>query len=245
MIPFFIEFTIGSLFIGTIIYSYMYPKKETIYVVTDNNSINYTYCNELNQIYFKKKLNLVNKNKFKKYNENKKLNNDFIQGCLKQHKLLLNKSLVQIENKDHYYYWLKINNFLQFKNYNYFILNLESVFNYKQNNYINLNNINYIDKFCHNNKIIFFIIGEIYPDNFQKLKPKYFNLNNYISPYHYKSSAFSSAERLPSSKYRNKYVQVTINKILLDIKNRLGISDDKFVYIGNTKIKNFNNISLK
>ena len=70
----------------------------------------------------------------------------------------------------------------------------------------------YIDIFCHKNKIIFLIIGELEPEKLFNIKPPFFNKNNYISPYHYKTSFLSNPERIIGNKYNTKSDQLQLIK---------------------------------
>lgn len=235
-----------SVCLTHVIYHYENLFRTKVFTKTETcTSDNIVYCNQLNKIYLEEKLNIIYKKKYniyiseeKKYKLNKKIDLD-------NHRINFEKVLKDINQNNHIYYWIINNNFLPYKKLNYIILNLSEVYNYTEKNLTNTINLNYLDEFCHKNKIIFIIIGELYPETFNELKPIFFNKNNYVSPYHYKSKIISTPDRLVGSNYSKKYVLVSINKIMQDIRNREGLTYNNFIYIGKNKLNNTKTIQLK
>ena len=202
----------------------------------------YFYCDEITKMY---KKNIIEKNILQKKELNKYrnlwnhrlniLNNEFIFNL---HKNKFDNIIKSINDNDHYCIWVYRNNINELKNKKLLILDFKKVYDYTEKKLLDNKYINNISQFCHIHKIVFVIIGELNPSKFTDIK--YFNKQNYLSPYNYKSKAFGSVQLLPNNNIAVKPALVTINKMILDIMNRYGILNKELIYIGNENIKNIN-----
>lgn len=202
----------------------------------------YFYCEEITKMY---KKNIIEKNILQKKELNKYrnlwnhrlniLNNEFIFNL---HKSKFNAVIKNINDNDHYCMWVYKNNINELKNKKLLILDFKKVYDYNGEKLSEEKYLNNISQFCHIHKIVFVIIGELNPTKFTDIK--YFNKQNYLSPYNYKSKTFGNVQLLPNNNIAVKPALVTINKMILDIMNRYGILSNDLIYIGNENIKNIN-----
>lgn len=202
----------------------------------------YFYCEEITKMY---KKNIIEKNILQKKEFNKYknlwyyrlniLNNEFIFNL---HKNNFEAIIKNINDSEHYCIWVYKNNINELKNKKLLILDYKKVYDYNEEKLINEKYLNNISKFCHIHSIVFVIIGELNPLKITNIK--YFNKQNYLSPYNYKNKTFGTVQLLPNNNTATKAALVTINKIILDIMNRYGILNNDLLYIGNENIKNIN-----
>lgn len=169
------------------------------------------------------------------------VNNEFYKKIfIKKNKDNLDK----INNKDHLCFWALDNNIQFIKNYNVVAFNFKTIYDYENNKILETEYLYNLSKYCHINKIIFVIISEISPQEFNEYKPKFFNKNNYYSPYNYKNKMFGSVQKLKINKTSNKPANITINRIILDIMNRYGCDKNNILYIDNEKLNDINTFIL-
>jgi len=139
--------------------------------------------------------------------------------------------------------WIKSNNLENILKKKGIIVDLNSVVDDEQSiefkNF--LKNFKKLEKICFDNSILLFAIGErSYYEYLEELK--YFNVINYVSPYHYtKSWLFGNPTKLPVGKYGKKPFNVSINEMISDISNQYGVltRDLAVVYFD----KSYNNIN--
>jgi len=241
--------TFSLILYSIILYDFYFKNFENVEININFNEKNdsqvdlYMYCNELNKLYLKKKLNKINQIKYEKFESNQKIHNEENDKLKLLHQENLQNIFTDINNENHYIYWIYKKKFFIHKNLKAIILNLDEIYNYENNNFVN-NDITYLDKFCHINKILFYIIGEIHPDTLNEIKPSFFNLNHYISPYHYRSRSLGYPQKYLDCKFTDKATNVTINKLVLDIRNSLGLSKEDFIVIISKKLGDVNDINL-
>lgn len=150
-----------------------------------------------------------------------------------------NKVLSQIKNQNNYINWVYCNTIDSLTKYRVIILDFNKVYDYDKKQLINVELLEYLSKFCHLHKIIFVVISELHPNYFPKVK--YFNqTNNLITPYHYRTKSFGGVQKLEINKLNDKSVNVSINKLILDIMNQYGIMNEEYIYISNEKVDNIN-----
>lgn len=248
-------YIIASVTIGFFLYFYNYNSNHI-----ENNSKNikylvkyipndklYFYCNVLAKKY---KARMISNNIIKlksdlddrwKWLDNiNKVNNELYQSSFQKK---YTNVLKMINEKNHYCYWVLDNDLSKLLIYKLIALDLKTVYNYDNSEYLQKEYLINLSSFCHKHKIIFVIISELHPSQSDICNENcisYFNINNYISPYHYKVKIFGAIERLPEKKLSNKPASVSINKIILDIMNRYGIDNDNLIYLGAEKINNIN-----
>lgn len=139
--------------------------------------------------------------------------------------------------------WIKSNNLENILKKKGIIVDLNSIVDDEQSiefkNF--LKNLKKLEKICFDNSILLFAIGEKpYYEYLEELK--YFNVINYVSPYHYtKSWLFSNPTKLPVGKYGKKPFNVSINEMISDISNQYGVltRDLAVVYFD----KSYNNMN--
>ena len=136
------------------------------------------------------------------------------------------------------------NNITKLKKYNIVIFNLKSIYDDENDCLFDKNFLENLSKYCYKNKIIFVIISEFSPNKFKIFEPKFFNKNNYFSPFNYKNKMFGSIQKLEINKISNKPANITINRIILDIMNRYGYSKEKIIYIDNQELAHMNNFKI-
>jgi hypothetical protein len=150
-----------------------------------------------------------------------------------------NKVLSQVKNQNNYINWVYCNNINNLTKYRVIILDFNKVYDYDKKQLINVELLEYLSKFCHLHKIIFVIISELHPNFFPTVK--YFNpVNNLITPYHYKTKSFGGVIKMELNKLNEKSVNVSINKLILDIMNQYGIMKDEYIYISTEEVDNIN-----
>jgi hypothetical protein len=188
------------------------------------------------------KVNNFNKHSYYNYLIENKKNKDI--DCEKIiHKQDYNKVLIQIKNQNNYINWVYFNSIDNLAKYRVIILDFNKVYDYDKKQLINVELLEYLSKFCHLHKIIYVIISELHPHFFPKIK--YFNqIHNLITPYHYKTKSFGGVVKLESNKLNEKSVNVSINKIILDIMNQYGIMKEEYIYISNEIVDNLNIINI-
>ena len=111
-------------------------------------------------------------------------------------------------------------------------------YDYKTNNFNDIDSQNKLSEYLHKNKILFCIISELNPMYFPKIN--YFNENNLITPYHYKRKYFGGVVKIGINKYSKESINVNLDRMILDIMNQYGISENEYVYINSNKINNIN-----
>jgi predicted protein tyrosine phosphatase len=204
-------------------------------------------------IYFYNKLSLFSQTRFLNisiFNKNTYYNhlitnkrNINIENEKRINKNKYNKVMYQIQNQNNYINWVYNNNINNLKNYRVIILDFNRVYDYDKKQLINVELLKYLSKFCYLHKIIFVIISELHPNYFPNIK--YFNqTNNLITPYHYKTKSFGGVQKLELNKLNERSVNVSINKLILDIMNQYGIMNDEYIYISNENVDNINIFNL-
>lgn len=230
--------------LATITISYMYYYLN--YFKTPYTNSNTTTVSEKYDMYVENKLNKGDKiNKKINNNIRKKLyllkwknkitniNDEFYKNIfIKKNK----ENLIKIKNKDHLCFWAIDNNMNKLKNYNVIAFNFKTIYDYENEMVSDELFLSNISEYCHKNKLIFVIISEMSPLIFKDYQPKYFNKNNYYSPYNYKNKMFGSIQKLEINKHSTKPANITINRIILDIMNRYGCDQNNIIYIDNQKL---------
>lgn len=214
-------------------------------------SINSVYLVKLYKYYFSpqpppKKV-IVLKNTFKHHNIYKNLYCDNIIKNKKnehrlKHGLKFSECLEDIKNQNSIIYWIYKNNIKELLKYKIVVLDFQAVYDYKNKKDLNMDYLKKLSKYLLDNKIIFCIISEINPKFFPDINN--FNPVNLVTPYHYKSKSFGGVVKIGINKYNNKSVQVSLNKLIIDIKNQYGYNDEELVYINTKKIDNINTIEI-
>jgi hypothetical protein len=208
-------------------------------IITPNVCDTYNYYNYNNY----NKLHLLNKKKQDLYIWKNKINNVNLQFYHKNIRKISINYLNDINNQNHYYFWLVNNKINEIRKYNTIIFNLKTIFDYDKNELLNKEYLDNLSLFCHKNKIFFIIIAELHPNIFYNIQPKYFNKNNYYSPYNYKNKMFGVIQKLNPNEINDKASTVSINRIILDIINQYACNDN-FIYIDNQKVENINTLIL-
>lgn len=210
--------------------------------------------NKVNLLKWKKNIKKVNDIFYLKQWENKidsvneELRNYFIdkdkleQNIVESNKEIFKKSLDKIKDKDNIIFWIYKNNLSTIKNKKLIIFDFNSLNLEIKSILTDMPKfINYLSYFCHKNQIILTVIGNEHPNIFFNLKIKYLNKNNYLSPYHYKSSMWDDVKKLPLKKNLSKKPAfVTVNKMINDILNQYGIKKDNCIYVGKEIIEDYN-----
>ncbi len=132
---------------------------------------------------------------------------------INEHMKNYNKVLENINKNNHYLLW-SLNNNLNIKTFDLIIYILD----------INTKNtsLEHIIKFCNKIKVDLYIISESHPNEFidkvlinnAEIK---FNINNYLSPYHFKYTFFGYLDKLTT--FSNNKLNITIDDMLNYIKN--------------------------
>jgi hypothetical protein len=238
-----ILYILAGISFGYIYYYYYY------YSLFLNSSNNVTlesefnnYIQSIDSVKDTSNIDIINNQKFNLFqwkNNIKYVNNELYRN---NHIISFKPTIEHINNKNHLNYWIYDNMVNRLKKYSTIILNLKTIYDYDMNKLINKKYLDNISEFAHRNKIIFIIISELSPTNFDKITPKYFNKNNYFSPYHYKVKLFGTVQKLELSNIAIKPASITINRIILDIMNRYGCNNDNFIYIDNENLKGINTL---
>lgn len=207
-----------------------------------NDTINCKYNKETNQLYFYCN-NLKNEMNIKKIKEKIEKENLIrfdkdIKLSKKQSEKQFEQIFNDIKNKNHFIYWV-LDNGLEFVKYKIIILDMNTIYDYESKKFKNKTYLDNLSLLLHNHTIIFVIVSELHPTEFETINLKYFNMTNYVSPYHYKNIGWSGngIDRLPENKIANKAASITINKIILGVLNRYGGDINSILYIGKNKIQ--------
>tara|TARA_A100001015_G_scaffold292070_1_gene366967 strand:+ start:6629 stop:7387 length:759 start_codon:yes stop_codon:yes gene_type:complete len=199
-------------------------------------------------------LNIINQNKINLLNWQKKIKviNDDIIEYNKCKEVLNNKinfvhhqdnfefTLAKIQDKEHYCYWYYQNNLEDFKKSKMIIFDFNSLNLNATDSSFNIPKIiNYLSFYAFRNQIIFTIIGNEHPNIFLNFNIKYINKNNYLSPYNYKKGSFDSIRRLPKDKFSKNPPNITIDRMIKDLLNQYGFSQDNILIVTKQPIQNF------
>jgi hypothetical protein len=180
-------------------------------------------------------------------NNNIKKKNDYIDYLIEEKKTIkkkyFNKVLEELINNNNYVKWVYENNINILKDYRLVIIDMRIIFDYDTNSFTDLKYLENLSKYCHKNKIIFVIISELHPKFFPDVN--YFNKNNLVTPFNYRKKRFGGVIRLPISQFVDTSVNVSINKLILDVMNQYGINNNKMIYINNENINNINTFIKK
>jgi len=256
---------IGTMFAINVFLVYRYLSKP---INTDDNktqtlrkeTVNKWY-NLRNKLFLKRIVEKTRENRLNKINLQKQ---DFInwkKNMESVHKeLVLNVSYMKhmnhmenvfkdINDKNCYLFWELSDEIKNFKNFNCIIFDLNFLRIIDDEYYINeehLKLLQYFSIFCNKNKIVFYLIGELHPSLMNVItdRLKFFNKNNYISPYNYTQSLFGNVKKLQLNKFTNKPVDVSVNRILDDIVNLYNFNINQLLYIGNSNVLNINSVIL-
>jgi hypothetical protein len=207
----------------------------------------YKYKNNYNENKKQISINLSDKYEiFKKKNLNKKerISKELEIIITKRKHFLSWKNSINNVNNEFYKDIYLENNITKLKKYNIVIFNLKSIYDDENDCLFDKNFLENLSKYCYKNKIIFVIISEFSPNKFKNFEPKFFNKNNYFSPFNYKNKMFGSIQKLEINKISNKPANITINRIILDIMNRYGYSKEKIIYIDNQELAHMNNFKI-
>ena len=225
-----------GLTLGYVVYLYNnnHYKYEDIKVkyIKDQNKL-YFYCDDLQEEMRRKMIiDSIEEEKLKKFLKDIELSKE-------QNKNKFKKIFNLIDTKNHFIYWV-LDEGLTFVNYKIIILDLNSIYDYQKKEFINKEYLDNLSLLLHKHGIIFVIVSELHPNEFEKNNLKYFNMANYVSPYHYKNTGWSGngIDRLPEKKISTKAASITINKIILDVLNRYGSDLKSILYIGKNEIPN-------
>ena len=210
------------------------------------------YIKRLKDTIRNQRINKVNLNKYYLStwkNNIAKVNNELMYiNNYTLHRVSMNETLKSILNKDHYLYWESSENVKTLKSFKCIVIDINNLYDYttKTIDSVYLTFIKYLSKLCHKNKILFYIIGELHPNNLSSVSKEltYYNENNYVSPYNYTQSLFSQVKKLPFNKVNNKATNVSVSKILNDIVLQYNFSLNELGYIGNNYVPNVNCIEL-
>jgi hypothetical protein len=224
--------------IASITCGFMYYNYKNKYTLVSNIP-----CVNLSDKYKIYKKNILNKNNTNKISWDNQITPVNYEINKTQFFKKLEKTLEDIRNKNHLCFWILENNIYKIKNYNVVAFNLKSIYNYELNSIEKKDFLENLALYCHNNKIIFVIISEISPKLFKQHEPKYFNKNNYYSPFNYKNKMFGNIQKLELNKFAQKPANISINRIILDIMNRYCCNKDKIIYIDNQSLINMNNFN--
>ena len=226
---------------------YLYKTKKNRFTIPKNPITYdrlYFYCDVLCKKYRDRKISnnikkLKNDLKYKTLwlDNINSVNNEFYKNISKKKFINISKD---INKQKHYCYWVLNNHINNYNDYKVIAFNLKTIYDYEECKLLKKEYLINLSKFCHKHKIIFIIISELHPKIFNIIEIPYFNKNNYISPYHYKTKTFGSIERLPINKISTKAATISINRIILDIKNRYGVDKKTLMYLGDDNIHNIN-----
>lgn len=187
------------------------------------------YKNNKNKIKWNNFYNLLYLNNLKKYLSNRSNKNN------------LKKCFDDLKN----YNKNKMNGLLKYK---IVVCDL----NFLLKNKIIFNSVSF---FCKNNNIKLYVIGDAHPDKFKKIVEyfKFYDQNNYISPYHYYKNFFNQIYK--SEVIQKNRSEVCKNHIITDLLDENKFNENDFITIlqfvknnninHNISIDSFNNIIKK
>lgn len=198
----------------------------------------YFYCDEINNMFVKNKIENIVKNKIDKINWEKK-NIKIHQDLYKFHwKNKFNKVLDEFKNNlnNNYCLWVYNNDIRIFKDHKIIVLDFRTIYNYDTNTLIDKQYIENLSKFSHQYKIIFVLVSELRPEKILGYNFVYLNKNNITTPYNYRVKSFGGINRLKDNELADKPAEISINKIILDIFNRYGGNYQDTLFIGRSSI---------
>ena len=148
-----------------------------------------------------------------------------------------NLNVEKIKAGEHPLLWKKLLFPDKISPYKLVIVDLELIYNYetaKFNDDIEL--FIQLVKYCKDNDILYGLIGEAEPkqivEKLQKIIPDYFNLFNYITPYHYGKSFLGNPYRLTRGKINSRAIAIDLNILLEDIIDEYQIPRKDMLFIG-------------
>ena len=133
-----------------------------------------------------------------------------------------NQNIEKIKTGEHPLLWKNILFPDKISPYKLVIVDLELIYDYETSTLRkDIKLFTQLVKYCKQNDILYGLIGEAHPTTIIKklneILPEYFNLFNYITPYHYGKSFLGNPYRLNRGKINSKSISIDLNILLEDI----------------------------
>ena len=148
-----------------------------------------------------------------------------------------NQNIEKIKAGEHPLLWKNLLFPDKISPYKLVIVDLELIYDYETSKLRNdIKLFTQLVKYCKENDILYGLIGEAHPTtilkSLNKILPEYFNLFNYITPYHYSKSFLGNPYRLNRGKINSKAISIDLNILLEDIIDEYQIPRNEMLFIG-------------